>query len=218
MGCSLIRVTSTDRMASIADHYAARRGTAQRNSGSGVRRTSNGRPIPSNGYPRARTSLIANREKRKSLAPARLSKANMGNVAKETIQESLSGKEPATKRIRTSKADVDDAPATPIKTADPQPAAKPQVRIASTAIPNTTAKTVDLTAAAKKHVEASKARRKSRSSMGRQSMSRNAVLGASPGVYFQLRLISLSILTTKMRLISKTQRIRRPLRVLEVVC
>lgn len=165
-------------MASIADHYAARRPRAL---SSPRKSNANGRPS-SNGYPRARMSLIGNRAgRRQSSAAVRLSVAKAA-----THPSALNPDERPGKRARISFPSAEEAPTEPkpmLVGSAPAPSSL-HVQISAPANGNENVGRVDLTAETKRKVEAAsanaRARRKSRSSLGRQSLSRNAVLGSHP--------------------------------------
>lgn len=129
--------------------------------------------------------MIGNRvgTKRQSTAALRLS-AVRATTPRTSV---ISPDERPGKRARISQME-NDGPVTEAKLkADESPLAqaalKPQVRI-SDVIKVDDPNHIDVTALTKKKVDVAtanaKARRKSRSSMGRQSLSRNAVLGNAP--------------------------------------
>lgn len=192
------------RMPSIADHYAARRSyPSPRKSGPGAR-------LSANGLPRVRPSLANNNRagaKRLSTAAQRLSAIQA--TAPRLEDEGRPGK-----RARMSTAIEDmDRPSLQATEEIPKPtlpasAISPRVRISDTPMkldPNS----VDVTAQTKRKVDTAtanaRARRKSRSSMGRQSLSRNAVLGNQPGQFSRALDISrIQLMLT--RTCSQTQR------------
>jgi hypothetical protein len=159
-------------MASIADHYAARRPNP-----SPRKSKTSGRPS-SNGYPRARTSLIGNRAgKRHSTVALRLSAAKAASAHLSILNPD----ERPGKRARISSVSA----ATAAKPVSAETAPTPKnVRISEPTNDNEDSNRVDLTAETKRKVDVAsanaRARRKSRSSLGRQSLSRNAVLGSHP--------------------------------------
>lgn len=167
-------------MASIADHYAARRPNPS------PRKSTTGSRPSSNGYPRARTSMLANRTgaKRQSTAALRLSALQATTPRNSTL---VPDERPG-KRARVSKGEDSITTSGPQATATPTVPSpiKPHVRISDIQNPNK----LDVTVQTKKKADAAaasaRARRKSRSSMGRQSLSRNAVLGVAPRKFFIL--------------------------------
>ena len=167
-------VVYTYRMASIADHYAARRPNPS------PRKSKAGRPS-SNGYPRARTSLIGNRaSKRHSTVALRLSAAKAAGARQSTLNPD----ERPGKRARISSVSTEET-VTVTKPAPAETTPTPRnIRISEPANNDGDSNRVDLTAETKRKVDAAsataRARRKSRSSLGRQSLSRNAVLGSHP--------------------------------------
>lgn len=160
-------------MPSIADHYAARRPSPRKSSLNTAGRA--------NGYPRARTSMIGNRGgPRRSSAALRLSSAQSRTSTARTsmLDAPVEGGERPGKRARISTLNDDDTGIRHSLQSTAVP--KPQIRISSVAPKLDNAPNVDITADTKKRVDAARARRKSRSSMGRQSLARAGVLGNAP--------------------------------------
>ena len=169
-------IPRTLRMASIADHYAMRRPNLV------PRKSQPGDRLSSNGYPRARASLIANHAgKGHSTATLRLSVAKAAAMRSSTSNfDECPGKHP-----RISSMSAHETPAdvkVPAETA-PAPSAT-QGKILEPVHSGENPNLVDLTAETNRKIDTTsanaRARRKSRSSLGRQSLSRNTILGSHP--------------------------------------